>query len=290
MESKDFSSLNNDDVLSTSIENIMLSMKLAEKQMRQNSLADARRFACIDFDAILGPKYTMDTINKWVEANEENSAIIMSGLYRKAAELSVELRSLQVSNAQLDDGNSLGIIDHFIIPKHSFSQGIELCYQSKFSGCAFCSLLEFFISMEKSVLSSLTLNNIGLRTILDSYGNNIVDVSDMEDQLHNKIYVSVMEDQLHNKISTKEEKHYYNSQTSLEGYTVQLLEKCYESPYLPSMMTIEYTSKCQESIDKIDTGYLNSSSEECVVLKLSFSESSLKISSLTEILRFENYT
>jgi hypothetical protein len=277
MESKDYLSLNADDVLSTSIENIMLSMKLAEKQMRQNSLADARRYACIDFDAILGPNYTMDTIIKWSEANEENSALIMSGLYQKAAELSVELRSLQVCNTQSDDGDSLGIIDHFIIPMHSFSQGIELCYQSKFSGCAFCSLLEFFISMEKCVLSSLSLNNIGLRTILDSYGNNIVDVSDMEDQLHNKIF-------------TKEEKH-YNTQTSLERYTVQLLEECYESPYLPSMMTIEYTSKCQESIvDQIDTGSLNSSSEECVVLKLSFSGSSLKISTLTELLRCQNYT
>ena len=277
MESKDFSSLNADEILSTSIQNIMLSMKLAEKQMRQNSLADARRYACIDFDAILGPKYNMDSICKWAQANEENSTIVMSGLYRKAAELSVELRSLQVSNAELDDGDSLGIIDHFIIPMHSFSQGIELCYQSKFSGYAFCSLLEFFISMEKCVLSSLSLNNIGLRSILDSYGNNVVDVSDMEDQLHIKI-------------SSKEEKHYYNTQTSLERYTVQLLEKCYESPYFPSMMTIEYTSKCQESIDLIDTGSLNSSSEECLILKLSFSESSLNISSLTDLLRFENYT
>ena len=277
MESKDFSSLNADEILSTSIQNIMLSMKLAEKQMRQNSLADARRYACIDFDAILGPKYNMDTICKWAQANEDNSAIIMSGLYRKAAELSVELRSLQASNAELEIGDSLGIIDHFIIPMHSFSQGIELCYQSKFSGYAFCSLLEFFISMEKCVLSSLSLNNIGLRTILDSYGNNVVDVSDMEVQLHIKI-------------SSKEEKHYYNSQTSLEKYTVQLLEKCYESPYFPSMMAIEYTSKCQESIDLIDTGSLNSSSEECIVLKLSFSESSLKISSLPELLRFVNYT
>ena len=277
MESKDFSSLNADEILSTSIQNIMLSMKLAEKQMRQNSLADARRYACIDFDAILGPKYNMDTICKWAQANEDNSAIIMSGLYRKAAELSVELRSLQASNAELEIGDSLGIIDHFIIPMHSFSQGIELCYQSKFSGYAFCSLLEFFISMEKCVLSSLSLNNIGLRTILDSYGNNVVDVSDMEDELHVKI-------------SSKEEKHYYNTQTSLERYTVQLLEKCYESPYFPSMMAIEYTSKCQESIDLIDTGSLSSSSEECLILKLSFSESSLKISSLTDLLRFENYT
>ena len=280
MESKDFSSLNADEILSTSIQNIMLSMKLAEKQMRQNSLADARRYACIDFDAILGPKYNMDTICKWAQANEDNSAIIMSGLYRKAAELSVELRSLQAlqaSNAELEICDSLGIIDHFIIPMHSFSQGIELCYQSKFSGYAFCSLLEFFISMEKCVLSSLSLNNIGLRSILDSYGNNVVDVSDMEDQLHIKI-------------SSKEEKHYYNTQTSLERYTVQLLEKCYESPYFPSMMTIEYTSKCQESIDLIDTGSLNSSSEECLILKLSFSESSLNISSLTDLLRFENYT
>ena len=276
MESKDFSSLNADEILSTSIQNIMLSMKLAEKQMRQNSLADARRYACIDFDAILGPKYNMDSICKWAQANEENSAIIMSGLYRKAAELSVELRSLQASNAELEIGDSLGIIDHFIIPMHSFSQGIELCYQSKFSGYAFCSLLEFFISMEKCVLSSLSLNNIGLRTILDSYGNNVVDVSDMEDQLHIKI-------------SSKEEKH-YSTQTSLERYTVQLLEKCYESPYFPSMMTIEFTSKCQESIDLIDTGSLNSSSEECLILKLSFSESSLNISSLTDLLRFENYT
>ena len=154
MESKDFSSLNADEILSTSIQNIMLSMKLAEKQMRQNSLADARRYACIDFDAILGPKYNMDTICKWAQANEENSAIIMSGLYRKAAELSVELRSLQAlqaSNAELEICDSLGIIDHFIIPMHSFSQGIELCYQSKFSGYAFCSLLEFFIPIWKRI-------------------------------------------------------------------------------------------------------------------------------------------
>jgi hypothetical protein len=216
----------------------------------------------------------MDTIINWANAKKETSAIILGGLYRKAAELSLELRRLQATDAHFADAGCKGIIDQFAIPAHALSQGIEHCYRSKFSGFALCSLLEFFISMEKSVVSSLSLNNIGLRNVLNSYGNNIIDVSEMEDELHNKIF-------------TKEEKH-NNSQTSLEAYTVHLLEKCYESPSFPSIMSIKYTSKCQRSIDPVDSGSFNTCSEKCVVFKLSFAESSLKISSITELLRFEN--
>ena len=287
MEDTDMSSLNADDILSTIIDNLIMSTSIAENHKRSNSLDDGSRYSCIDFDELFGSNYSMDTIIKWANEKEESNAIIKRGLYQKAAELSLELRCLQVTDSQLglQLGESVfqGVIDPFAIPAHSLSQGIELCYQSKFSGCAFCSLLEFYISMEKSVVSSLSLNNIGLRNVLNSYGNQTIDVSEMEDDLHNKIFT--IEER--HKIFTIEEKH-NKTQSSLEAYTVQLLEKFYEAPFFPSIMSLKYISKCENSIDPIAAGSLNSSSEKCVVFKLSFAESSLKTSSITELLRFEN--
>jgi len=276
MESNDSASLLiADDILSSRIEHIMKTMKLVENQMRENSLEDDSRYVFIDFEAELGPNYTMDSIIHWLNANEEKNDLIMAGLYRKAAELSIELNRLQVTDVS-SDTDCKDIIDHFAIPLHTLTPGMELCFESKFSGCALCSLLEFFVSMEKSVLSSLSLNNVCLRSILDSYGENIVDVSDLEDELNKKIFPKFVRPNY--------------SQTSLEAYAVQLLEKFFEPPYFPSMMTIEHSSKCQEIIDQFESGSLRSSNERCFIFKISSAESSLRISSIPGLLRFVKYS
>lgn len=272
MESNDLSFSICDDILSSRIMHIMKTMKHVENQMRENSLDNDSRYVLIDFEAELGSNYTMDDIIHWLNANEEKHGLIMRGLYQKAADLSIELNRLQVT----DDSFDAGIIDHFAVPRHTSISGMEICFQSKFSGIVLCSLLEFLVSMEKSVLSSLTLNNVCLRSILDCYGENIVDVSDMEEELNKKLFPKF------------ERPH--NSQSSLEAYAVQLFENFFEPPYFPSMMTIEHTSTFPESIDQIQTGSLCSSTEKCVVFKISSTESSLRISSIPELLRFVNYS
>jgi hypothetical protein len=98
-----------------------------------------------------------------------------------------------------------------------------------------------------------------------------------------------MEEELNKKLFPKFERP-HNSQSSLEAYAVQLFENFFEPPYFPSMMTIEHTSKIPESIDLIQKGSLCSSTEKCVVFKISSTESSLRISSIPELLRFVNYS
>ena len=275
MESNDLAFSISDDILSSRIMHIMKTMKHVENQMSENSLDNDSRYVLIDFEAELGPNYTLDDMIHWLNANEEKNGLIMRGLYQKAADLSIELNRLQVTDDSFDAYRK-GIIDHFVVPRHTSISGMEFCFQSKFSGFVLCSLLEFLVSMEKSVLSSLTLNNVSLRSILDCYGENIVHVSDMEEELNKTLF---------SKFARP-----HNSQSSLEAYAVQLFENFFEAPYFPSMMTIEHTSTFQESIEQIQTGSLRSSIEKCVVFKISTTESSLRISSIPELLRFVNYS
>ena len=83
MESNDLAFSISDDILSCRIMNIMKTMKHVENLMSENSLENDSRYVLIDFEAELGPNYTIDDMIHWLNANEEKNGLTICEDYIK---------------------------------------------------------------------------------------------------------------------------------------------------------------------------------------------------------------